>query len=167
MYDLISECQAGFREGYSTVDNAFTLNAFVDKYLSKNGNKLYVAFVDFKKAFDSVHRKKFWQVLRNAGIAGNLYRVNQSIYYSMLSCVCANGSFTSFFECPIGIKQGCLLSPISFSMIIEKLVNKMWESGIRGLKLYPEIIEILLLSFADDVILLSDTIIGLQRQLSI
>ena len=56
MYDKISECQAGFREGYSTVDNAFILNAFVDKYLSKKRGKLYVAFVDFKKAFDSVHR---------------------------------------------------------------------------------------------------------------
>ena len=167
MYDLISECQAGFREGYSTLDNAFILNAFVDKYLSKKGNKLYVAFVDFKKAFDSIHREKLWQVLRNAGIAGNLYRAIQSIYNSVLSCVRANGSFTSFFECPIGLKQGCLLSPILFSIFIEKLVKKMWESGIRGLQLFPEIIEILLLLFADDVILLSDTIIGLQRQLSI
>ena len=43
----------------------------------------------------------------------------------------------------------------------------MWESGIRGLQLFLEIIEILLLLFADDVILLSDTFIGLQRQLSI
>ena len=49
MYDKISECQAGFREGYSNVDNAFILNAFVDKYLSKKRHKLYVAFVDFKK----------------------------------------------------------------------------------------------------------------------
>ena len=60
MYDKISECQADFSEWYSTVDNAFILNAFVDKYLSKKEkrNKLYLAFVDFKKAFDSVHREK-------------------------------------------------------------------------------------------------------------
>ena len=38
---------------------------------------------------------------------------------------------------------------------------------IRGLQFFPEIIEILLLLFADDVISLSDTIVGLQRQLSI
>ena len=37
MYDKIFECQAGFREGDSTVGNAFILNAFVDKYLSKKG----------------------------------------------------------------------------------------------------------------------------------
>ena len=85
----------------------------------------------------------------------------------MLSCVRANGSFTKFFECPNGLKQVCLLSPVLFSIFIEKLVDKLIESGIRGLQFFPEIIEILLLLFADDVILLSDTIIGLQRQLSI
>ena len=31
MYDKISKCQAAFREDYSTVDNAFIVNAFVDK----------------------------------------------------------------------------------------------------------------------------------------
>ena len=167
MYDKISENQAGFREGYSTIDNAFILNAFVDKYLSKKGNKLYVAFVDFRKAFDSINRGKLWQVLRNTGIAGKLYTAIQSTYNSVLSCVRANGSFTNFFECPNGLKQGCLLSPVLFTIFIEKLVDKLIESGIRGLQFFPEIIEILLLLFADDVILLSDTIIGLQRQLSI
>ena len=87
MYDKISENQAGFREGYSTIDNAFILNAFLDKYLSKKGNKLYVAFVDFRKAFDSINRGKLWQVLRNTGIAGKLYIAIQSTYNSVLSCV--------------------------------------------------------------------------------
>ena len=43
----------------------------------------------------------------------------------------------------------------------------MSESGIKGLQFFPEITEILLMLFADDVILLSDTVVGLQRQLSI
>ena len=134
MYDKISEYQAGFREGYSTVDNAFILNAFVDKYLSKKGNKLYVVFVDFKKAFDSVHREKLWQVLRNAGIAG---RAVQSIYNSVLSCVRANGSYTNFFDCPIGLKQGCLLSPDLFAIFINQLPDKMSESGLKGFTTIP------------------------------
>ena len=111
MYDKISECQAGFREGYSTVDNAFILNAFVDKYLGKKGNKLYVAFVDVKKAFDSVHRENLWQVLRNAGIAGNLYRAVQSIYNSVLSCVRSNGSYTSFFRLSFRPETGLFAEP--------------------------------------------------------
>ena len=43
----------------------------------------------------------------------------------------------------------------------------MSESGIKGLQFFFEITEILLMLFADDVILLSDTVVGLQRQLSI
>ena len=50
----ISEEQAGFRKGYSTIDHIFTLYAMTQKYLSKRGGKLYVAFVDLRRAFDSV-----------------------------------------------------------------------------------------------------------------
>ena len=111
-----------------------------------------------------MHREKLWQVLRNANIAGKLYRPVQSIYNFMLSCVHANSSYTSFFDCPIGLKQGCLLSPVLFSIFIHKLSDKTLESGIKGLQFFPEI---LLMLFADDVLLLSDTVVGLQRQLSI
>ena len=54
--DKINEAQAGFRAGYSTIDNIFTLYATIQKYTSKRKGKLYVAFLDFKKAFDSVDR---------------------------------------------------------------------------------------------------------------
>ena len=74
-----------------------------------------------------------------------------------------------FFDCPIhvGLKQGCLLSPVLFSIFINRLSDKMSESGNKGLQFVPEITEILLMLFADDIILLSDTVVGLQRQLSI
>ena len=60
-----------------------------------------------------------------------------------------------------------MLSPVLFSIFINKLSDKMSERGIKGLQFFPEITEILLNLFADDVILLSDTVVGLQRQLSI
>lgn len=91
----------------------------------------------------------------------------QSIYVSVQSCVRANGSFTNFFECPVGLKQGCLLSPILFSLFINKLTDKLSNSGIKGLQFFPDITEILLILFADDVALLSDTVVGLQRQLAV
>ena len=57
--EKILEEQAGFRAGYSTVDHIFSLYAMVQKYLLKH-IKLYVAFVEFKKAFDSVNRNAPW-----------------------------------------------------------------------------------------------------------
>ena len=73
IYSKLSESQSGFRKNYSTVDNAFVLQSLIDRYLSRKGRKLYMAFVDFKQAFDRVHREKLWSVLQKAGIKGKLY----------------------------------------------------------------------------------------------
>ena len=68
LYSKISESQTGFREGYSTIANAFTLQALISKYRSKPRGELYAAFVDFKAAFDSLHRTKLWSVLQKSGM---------------------------------------------------------------------------------------------------
>ena len=80
IYSKLSESQSGFRENYSTIDNAFILQSLIDRYLSRKGRKLYVAFVDFKQAFDRVHREKLWSVLQKAGIKGKLYSALTQIY---------------------------------------------------------------------------------------
>ena len=59
-----AELQAGFRKGYSTTDHIFTLYAMTQKYLSKKGGKLYVVFVDLRRAFDSVRYSKLLDVLQ-------------------------------------------------------------------------------------------------------
>ena len=68
---LQKEEQAGFRRGYSTIDNAFILNSFVQKYLDKR-RKVYVAFADYRKVFDSVNRSVLWKILCKNGIIGKM-----------------------------------------------------------------------------------------------
>ena len=114
----IVENQAGFRKNYSTTDNIFTLHAIVQNCLSKKGKKLYVAFVDFKKAFDSVNHAKLLEVLQNEGIGGKFLRILNSMYSSLQSCVRVEGGLTDFFNCPKGVRQGCVLSPTLFSIFI-------------------------------------------------
>ena len=53
--NITGEYQAGFKRGYSTIDHKFTLLACVQKQFAAN-RKLYVAFIDFEKAFDSINR---------------------------------------------------------------------------------------------------------------
>ncbi|KAG1663268.1 Stomatin-2 [Nymphon striatum] len=45
--------QAGFRSGFSTMDNIHTVNQVIEKYHEHN-LPLCLAFIDYKKAFDSV-----------------------------------------------------------------------------------------------------------------
>ena len=44
-FDKLDEAQAGFRSGYSTVDNMFTLQSLIQKYLSKPGGRFWVRFI--------------------------------------------------------------------------------------------------------------------------
>jgi hypothetical protein len=65
------------------------------------------------------------------------------------------------------VKQGEICSPVLFSMFIEELSANINQYGKHGIQLIPEFIQILILMFADDVILMSDTVLGLQNQLNI
>ena len=82
---LVEE-QGGFRAGYSTTD-MFVLYAIIQRYLVKKSGKVYVCFVDFKKAFDTVNRGVLWNVLRKLGIGGKMLCMLQSMYKSVRSCV--------------------------------------------------------------------------------
>ena len=135
--------------------------------MSKKGKKLYVTFVDFKKAFDSVRHDKLIEYIRSQGIKGKFFAALSAMYKSLLSCIRVNGQLSDFFECPVGVRQGCVLSPTLFSMFINQLANHMNERGRHGVQLLPDIMEIFILLFADDVALLSTTPAGLQHQLNI
>ena len=54
--EKISKEQAGFRKGYSTIDQTFLITMVKSKLDSRRGGKVYVAFIDYEKAFDTVDR---------------------------------------------------------------------------------------------------------------
>jgi hypothetical protein len=61
----ISDNQAAYRKGFSTIDHIYTLKSIINKYVMHNKSKLYCCFVDFSKAFDSVPRETiFLKLLR-------------------------------------------------------------------------------------------------------
>ena len=83
---LLCEEQAGFRKGYGTVDHIFNLKCLIDMYLFRR-TKLYCAFVDYRKAFDSVNRVLLWQKLLHNGIDGKMFILIKNMYKNAKSCV--------------------------------------------------------------------------------
>ena len=160
------ENQAGFRKGYSTTDHIFTLHAIVQNCLSKKGRKLYVAFIDFKKAFNSVNHSKLLDILQQEGISGKFFNILKSMYNSLQSCVRVDRNYSDFFSCRKGVRQGCVLSPTLFSIFINQLASHISESGRHGVQLLPGLMELFILLFADDITLISTTPAGLQHQLN-
>lgn len=163
---VINEAQAGFRRNYSTVDHIFTLLSIVQKQL-RNHRKLYVAFIDFKKAFDLVDRNKLWSVLKKNGIGGRMYQAIKSMYAVVKAKVKVGGDLTDSFMCPRGLKQGEICSPVLFSLFINELAEEIIKGGKHGIPLSPDLLQILIMLFADDIILVSSTVSGLQQQLNV
>ena len=62
-----------------------------------SGKKLVCAFVDFKKAFDTVWRIGLWQKLIKNRIGGEMFRVILNFYSDIKSCV-KNGDLQSIFS---------------------------------------------------------------------
>ncbi len=88
--EMMSEAQAGFRKGYSTTDQIFTLKCIVELLLCQ-GRRLFCTFVDYSKAFDSINRATLWKMLFSYGITGKVIDVIINMYKSIKSCVMDTG----------------------------------------------------------------------------
>lgn len=63
--------QAGFRAERSCCDQIATLRIIIEQSLEWNSG-LYMTFVDFEKAFDSVDKDTLWSFLRHYGVPGKM-----------------------------------------------------------------------------------------------
>jgi len=166
--ELIGAEQAGFRKGFSTVDHLFTFKCIIDLYLSRK-KKLFCAFIDYKKAFDSVDRLCLWKKLLRYGITGKIFKVVFNLYKHAKSCVKVKGSRSSFFSCLAGVRQGENLSPLLFAIFLCDLENFM-STKYRGLSFLNDTVHathqgegidlylhLFVLLYADDTILLAES----------
>ena len=119
--EIIAEEQAGFRAGRSTAEQIFNLRIFGVKYLQHQQN-LYPVFIDFKKAFDRVCHEALWAIMRKCNINASIVRAIENLYDKAQSAVLFNGSTKEWFRTTVGVRQGCLLSPILFNIFLERIM---------------------------------------------
>ena len=166
---LLGENQAGFRAGYSTTDHISNLYMIIEYYLS-NKKKLYGAFVDYAKAFDSVLRKGLWLKLINHGIKGKCLIVIINMYNGIKSLIEKNGKFSNAFPCNIGIRQGENLSPLLFAIYLNDLETSFYNFGSEGTTCHNTDDEntsmrLLALLYAEDTVIFASTARDLQVSL--
>ena len=102
--ELLTEEQAGFRPGRSTVDQTFDSQTIIEKCL-QHQNDLFHNFIDFKKAFDRVWHTCLWQILRSFNIEIGLILAIQAQYENFSSAVFLNSQLEVFFKTTIGVRQ--------------------------------------------------------------
>ena len=113
--NLVAEEQGGFRKGRGCTDQLLTLVLLGQvKAVTKRG--MLAGFIDFKKAYDRVDRGKLWGCLEKMGIRGRVTTFLKAVY-SDVSCEVKVGEKCSEpFGVSSGLRQGCILSPLLFSL---------------------------------------------------
>ena len=92
---------------------------------------------------------------------------NRLVYCSAECCVRGQDGDIYFFGCPTGLQQGCKLSPLLFSIIINDIANEFRRACKHGIQLSPARDDLFNLTFLDHVALISYTAMGLQNQLAV
>ena len=120
--EKIWDVQAGFREGMGCMDQIFSLRCIAEKHLAKH-KKVYCAFVDLEKAYDSVWREELWSTLSMYGVDRRLIRALKSLYKDSSACVRINGAYTDWFCISRGVRQGCVASPWLFNLYMDSCLT--------------------------------------------
>jgi hypothetical protein len=157
--NILVDEQAGFRKGRSVIDQLFILT---DVIRNRRPKKTFCAFIDIQKAYDRVWRQGLWYKLHKHGIRGKLWRSLKNIYSKVESCVVLDDICTDFFEILVGLRQGCLLSPILFDIFINDLAEEIKK---LNLGVYCGKQKIAILMFADDIVLLAENRKDLETML--
>ena len=162
--NLISENQIGFKKNSRTSDHIFTLKSITDHYKQK-GKKVFAAFIDLKKAFDTVWRIGLFYKLIDKGIPNRLYNIISSMYTETTYRLKFQHAISQSYKSERGVKQGDVLSPLLFNFYIDDLVQAFNNNATHPVSIGNTSLSILL--YADDIVLLSESKSGLQQCLDI
>ena len=126
--NILGEEQGAFRKDRRTEDNLFTLQGLssIQKY---NKKKTFLAYLDLSKAFNRFWRTGLFYLLRKNGIQGKCWRILQALYSSGTNQVLFGNIKTDPFEQDAGLKQGCILSPTLFSVLMNDRFKMIQAQG--------------------------------------
>ena len=110
--------QAGFHKERSCCNQIATLRIIVEQTLEWNTG-LYVVFVEFEKAFNSVDQEVLCKILWHYGVPEKIVKVIQIFYKGFQARVLHEGDMTEPFSMSTGAQQACLLSPLLFLVALD------------------------------------------------
>jgi hypothetical protein len=155
--------QAGFRKNHSCVDLINTLGIIIEQSNEWN-ERLYLVFIDFEKAFDSVSRDKIWKIMERFGLPQKILKLVQETYGNCTCQIMHEGKLAEPIEITSGVQQGCVPSPIVFLLVIDEVSKKSIEGKKRGIiwRINEQLEDLV---FADNVCLLSHRLSDMRKEI--
>ena len=163
-FQLITNKQIGFLKGFRTADHLLVLDTIINEVVHKHRQKLLVAFVDLKKAYDKIDRQALTFKLRKKGIEGKYLMSIKVMIENVVQIPKINGKLLQPIITSTGLKQKDNLSPILFDIFFDD-VDQIFDSQCNPVIFNSEI-SLHHLLYADDMAILSFSQEGLQNSLN-
>lgn len=152
---IAREQQCGFRPGRGCIDQIFSVRQVLEERI-RSGKRIIAIFIDFKSAFDSIHRDSLWQAMLATGVPCKLVKIIQAYYDGTESRVRANGGISATFPIRTGVRQGCVLSPMLFNVIIDWVMQKGLVD-YAGVTCGADGLQVTDTAYADDIAIFEET----------
>ena len=110
--------QNGLRPNRSTSFHILALHRIIEE-VKQNKLPAVIMFVDFHKAFNSVHHAKMMKILGAYGIPDELVKAISLLYKNTWAKILPPDGDTGFFDTLAGVLQGDALAPYLFAIVIE------------------------------------------------
>jgi len=132
----LHESQCGFRPGRGCPDQLFIMRRLCELARASR-TPLWVAFVDYKKAFDCINREALWEILALRGVPEHLVHLVRDLYEGCEGQVVVQSCVSRPFSILTGVRQGCALSPLLFNVFIDHIFRTALPDHLVETHGYP------------------------------
>jgi hypothetical protein len=148
----------GFRKGRGT--STAIMEAKLRMQLAQRSHKpIYMVFLDLKKAYDTLDRERTMTILKGYGVGNNIQNFILKIWNEDMIVPKQAGFFGKPFRATRGVRQGDIMSPTIFNIVVDAVVNEWLEKDSNK--------KVEAIFYADDGLLISDDPTAAQEALNI
>ena len=123
--------QSAFRKGRGLTDALFTIRQVISKSVAFD-QPLFMAFVDLRKAYDSVPRDTLWRILHVYGVHTKLIELLMDLHTGTQAAVRMGGVVSEWFDVHGGVRQGCVIAPLLFNIYMDFVVRQAMAQMPEG-----------------------------------
>ena len=114
--------QTAYQKDVSCADAIFSMQEVIARYM-RGGSRVFMCLYDLQKASDSVEYSVLLERLFEAGISGKLWRLLKNWYEEVSCYVKIDGKSSEKFKVERRVRQGSVLSPSLFLLVMDPLLR--------------------------------------------
>ena len=163
LYDSFPDSQAAYQPGRGTIEQIIALEQIIEKSIEFN-NPVYIAFIDFTKAFDSIKLDKLWAILEKTSMNKRYINLLKLTYDNSTATIQSDIGTSRHIKIQKGVKQGDILSALLFCIVIATVILQAEAECNSRYSIGGNLISNL--SYADDIAAISRSSTELQQFLN-